>query len=97
MEFVVLAAFAALAALFVGVPRRAEAPGVEADDELRERRTRLLRELRDLDDDANEGRISAGDRAEGRRALAPELRAVTEELRARGDEPRRVAAPRGDA
>lgn len=85
MEFVVLATFAALAAAFVGIPRGTDAPSMVAADELRERRERLLRELRDLDADAVEGRISADDRVEGRRALAPELRAVTEELRARGE------------
>ena len=85
MEFGVLGLFAALAAAFIGLPRRAHAPPPIGSDELRERRERLLQELRDLDTDASEGRISGDDRLEGRRAVAPELRAVTEELRARGD------------
>lgn len=93
MEFVVLAVFAALAATFIGLPRGAVAPSVVSDDGLRERRSRLLRELQDLDDDASEGRISTNDRVEGRRALAPELRAVTEVLRERGDT--REHAPTG--
>ena len=85
MEFAVLALFAALAAAFIGLPRRASAPPPIGSDELHERRERLLQELRDLDADAREGRISGDDRLEARRAVAPELRAVTEELRARGD------------
>jgi hypothetical protein len=91
MEFVVLALFAALAAVFIGLPRRANASPMIGSDELRERRERLLQELRDLDADASEGRISGDDRLEGRRAVAPELRAVTEELRARGDSLRPAA------
>ena len=58
MEFAVLALFAALAAVFIGLPRRASASAVIGSDELRERRERLLQELRDLDADAIEGRIS---------------------------------------
>jgi hypothetical protein len=85
MEWVVLALFAALAAVFAGFSPRGAAPPATVSDELYERRERLLRELRDLDADALEGRISAADRLEGRRALAPELRAVTEALRERGE------------
>jgi hypothetical protein len=85
MEFAVLALFAALAAAFIGVSRGSGASSPVASDELHERRERLLQELRDLDADAGEGRISADDRMEGRRALAPELRTVTEELQRRGE------------
>jgi hypothetical protein len=85
IEFAVLALFAALAAAYVGVPRAERAPSMAGSDEFHERRERLLQELRDLDGDAREGRISADDRLEGRRAVAPELRAVTEELRSRGE------------
>lgn len=84
MEWLVLAVVAAIAALLVGLPwtRPVESPTASAA--LEERRAMLLADLQELDLDLAEGRISAEDRIEGRRALAPELRAVTEQLRARG-------------
>ena len=84
MEWLVLALFAFAAALLVGLPwtRPVEAPA--GTRELEEQRERILADLAELDLDLAEGRISTNDRLEGRRALAPELRAVTEELRARG-------------
>ena len=88
MEWLVLVLFAALAALLIGLPLRrataaaiAEAPALGA---LREERARLLADLRELDDDAASGRISAAERLSGRRALAPRLRELTEALRAEG-------------
>jgi hypothetical protein len=62
--------------------------GVEAaaQQALEAERSRLLEELRELDDDAAAGRISRDDRQAGRRGIAPRLRAVTEALRARGVE-----------
>ena len=53
-----------------------------------ERTTALVAELRELDDDTASGRISADERRDGRRALAPRLRAVTEALRDAGLDPR---------
>ena len=92
MEWLVLVLFAALAALLIRAPLRrapagppAEAPALEA---LREERARLLAELRELDDDAASGRISAAERLSGRRALGPRLRELTEALRAEGDDVR---------
>ena len=84
MEWLTLAVVAAVAALLVGLPwtRPVEEPTASAAFE--ERRAMLLADLQELDLDLAEGRISAEDRLEGRRALAPELRAVTEQLRARG-------------
>ena len=89
MEWALLMVFAGLAALAVGVPLRSRAAGIDlgADEErLREERLLVLAELRELDDDASAGRISAADRHAGRRALAPRLRAAHEALRALGDE-----------
>ena len=96
MEWVLLTLFAGIAALVVSFPRRprldvagADAIRPDADvdaEELREERRLLLAELRELDDDAATGRISATDRLTGRRALAPRLRAAHEALRALGNE-----------
>ena len=94
-----LVLFAALASALVGAPLRSggqrggqgagRGGGRGASDagdplDLIEERARLLAELRELDDDAASGRISAAERLSGRRALAPRLRAVTEALRATG-------------
>ena len=87
MEWIVLVAFALVAAALVAMPARGSASAAPRDDTatlIEERRT-LLAELRELDEDAAAGRISADDRQSGRRALAPRLRAVTEALRARGE------------
>ena len=95
MEWLVLVLFAALAALLIGLPpRRAPAAAAfeaPALDTLREERARLLSDLRELDDDAASGRISAAERLSGRRALAPRLRELTEALRAEGDDMRAPA------
>ncbi len=84
MEWAVLVLFVLLATLLIGAPplrsREAGSPPVELDALLDEHRL-LLAELRELAEDAASGRISAADRQEGRRALAPRLRAVTEALR----------------
>ncbi|MSQ36345.1 MAG: hypothetical protein EXR63_04285 [Dehalococcoidia bacterium] len=97
MEWALLVTLAIAAALAIAGPalrgRARAAVGASIDaagaaDELRAERARLLAELRELDDDARNGRIAAADRALGRRALGPQLRAVTEALRAAGWEPR---------
>ena len=88
MEWLVLVLFAALAALLIGLPLRRAPAGAAFEapalDTLREERARLLSDLRELDDDAASGRISAAERLSGRRALAPRLRELTEALRAEG-------------
>jgi predicted aminopeptidase len=85
VEFVVLAVVAAIVAAYIAFPRAA-APTDDADtDELHEQHRALLRQLRELDEDLAAGRISADDRAAGRRALGPPLRTVTEALRDRGE------------
>jgi len=86
MEWVVLAAVAALVALFVAWPRRGDADpqSVEVGDLLGERQA-IIDELREVDEDALAGRISADDRIEARRALGQRLRAVTESLREYGE------------
>ena len=86
MEWAITAVFAIIAAVAIGLAREPHdevAPDLEL---LREQRRTLLDELRDLDEDAEAGRISPEDRQAGRRALAPRLRAVTEALREAGDE-----------
>ncbi len=91
MEWALLLLFALLAAGLVGLPRWSPASTLDAAldiDEARERQRLLLAELRDLDEDAAAGRISAADRREGRRALAPRLRATGEALRRLGEGPR---------
>ncbi|MCY4455006.1 MAG: hypothetical protein OXC56_01705 [Chloroflexi bacterium] len=84
MEWLVLVLFAALAAAVIALPllrgRDVALESVDGAELVEERRT-LLAELRELDDDAASGRISADERRDGRRALAPRLRAVTEALR----------------
>lgn len=91
MEWLVLVLFAGLAAAVIGAPllreRKAALDGGDGSELVEERRT-LLAELRELDDDAASGRISADERRDGRRALAPRLRAVTEALRDAGLDPR---------
>ncbi len=84
MEWLVLAAVAVTAALLVGLPWTRPVRTPDDATALLERRGMLLADLQELDLDLAEGRISADDRLEGRRALAPELRAVTEQLRAQG-------------
>lgn len=90
MEWVVFATVTALVALFVAWPRRSDAdpPSIEVSD-LRDERQAILDELREIEEDALAGRISADDRIEARRALGQRLRAVTDALRDLGelDEP----------
>lgn len=90
MEWLVLAAVAALAALFVAWPRAGDA-APEAGDaaaDLLARRDSLLAELREIDDDLATGRITEADRADARRALGPRLRVVTDALRDLGEDVR---------
>jgi hypothetical protein len=84
MEFAVLLLVALAAGAYIALPRASEEAAEPLEADLLARREEILSELRDLDEDATAGRISAADRAAGRRALAPELRAVAEALRARG-------------
>ncbi len=88
MEWVLLVAFALAAASMVALPLRAgiEPSAIDRASNAAER-MRLLAELRELDDDLAAGRISDDDRQAGRRAIAPQLRAVTELLRDAGDLP----------
>ena len=88
MEWVLLVAFALAAASMVALPLRTGAEQSVADTaSSAAERQRLLAELRELDDDMAAGRISADDRQAGRRAIAPQLRTVTEQLRDAGDLP----------
>jgi hypothetical protein len=90
MEWLVVAAVAALAALFVAWPRPGDAapePGDAAAD-LLARRDSLLAELREIDDDFATGRITEADRAGARSALGPRLRVVTDALRDLGEDVR---------
>ncbi|MCA9849060.1 MAG: hypothetical protein KC461_00205 [Dehalococcoidia bacterium] len=88
MEWVVLAAVAALVALFVAWPRRGDADPVPvAVADLRDERAALLDELREIDEDALAGRITAEDRLDARRQLGQRLRSVTEALRDLGESP----------
>lgn len=98
MEWLVLIAFVGVAALLIGFPWRGGTTPTRDEAELNglwQERERLLEELRDLDNDAATGRLSAADRQAGRRAVAPQLREVTEALRSRGIE--LTAAPSGPA
>ncbi len=100
MEWVLLLLFALLAAGLVGLPRWSRAGAVDAAleiDEAWEQQRLLLAELRELDEDAAAGRISAADRREGRRALAPRLRASSEALRRLGERARPAAGGEPDA
>lgn len=94
MEWIVLTVMAIAAAAYVLAPRTSdrEAPEEEWIQDLQAERAALLDQLRELEDDAAIGRISAGDRIEGRRALGPRLRAVTETLQQLGEysEPFRI-------
>ncbi len=94
MEWGVVLLFALAAAAMIALPRSRGADAGPPDTEaLREERTLLLAELRELDDDRATGRISPADRVDGRRALGPRLRAVTEALREQSDGPHTPPAP----
>ncbi len=98
MEWGVVRLFALAAAAMIALPRSRGADAGPPDTEaLREERTLLLAELRELDDDRATGRISPADRVDGRRALGPRLRAVTEALREQGEAPRAHASAPPDA
>jgi hypothetical protein len=86
MEWVLLLLVAAAAAAYVGWPR-GDATFLDRSegDRLRQRRSQLMRELAEFDSDLAQGRISDEDRRAGRRAVAPELRALTERLRDLGE------------
>jgi hypothetical protein len=91
MEWLLLLALALGAGAAIGAPALRRSVSLPASDpaaELQAERVRLLAELRELDDDLQAGRIAAADRALGRRALGPRLRAVTEALRGGAEEPR---------
>ncbi|MXZ63871.1 MAG: hypothetical protein F4Y98_09910 [Chloroflexi bacterium] len=74
MEWLVLVLFAGLAAAVIGAPllreRGTALDGGDGSELVEERRT-LLAELRELDDDAASGRISADERRDGRRGGPP--------------------------
>ena len=94
MEWLILLVVAIATALYIGWPHAdLDEPDDEAIVMLRDRRTLLLAELRDFDTDLANGRISPDDRRDGRRALAPELRDVTERLRALGEAPDPTSPP----
>ncbi len=85
MEWLLLVIVVLVAALMIAPPLwTSDEPPGDGGAELAAERGRLLAELRELDADAEAGRISSHDRREGRRALAPRLRAVTERLREQG-------------
>ncbi len=94
MEWVVLAAVAALVALFVAWPRRSDADPVSVEvADLRDERSAILAELREVDEDALAGRITAEDRVDARRQLGQRLRAVTDALRDLGEVPEPRSRP----
>ncbi len=90
IPFLVLVLVAAAVAAYIAFPRGDERLVDDGVEELRAEHRSLLRQLRELDEDLAAGRIAAEDRAAGRRALGPPLRAVTEALRERGES---TAAP----
>lgn len=84
MEWVVLVLVALGTGVFIALPRRSDTSAdVAGNDviELAAERDSLLLALRELDEDAAAGRITASDRLDGRRSLGPRLREVTEALR----------------
>ncbi len=94
MEWAILAAFIALAALLIALPSRrvsvsAGTAAMSDLDELLAERESLLAALREVDDDTETGRITPEARQAERQALGPALRAVTEALAQHG-----VRAPR---
>ncbi len=84
-----LAALAAIAALYIALPRSDDAEvdspiGADLDD-LRAQRDQLVTALRDLDDDVAAGRMAVEDRQRGRQEIGVRLRVVMEQLRAHGE------------
>lgn len=89
MEWAIVVLLAIGAAAFIAAPwrrTRGMADASAAIEALREEHDEIHAELRELDDDAAAGRISAEDRQLGRRSLAPRLRAVTEALQRAGED-----------
>lgn len=87
MEWLLLLLLVLAATALVAFSDSAVSVAEHADElDLRAERQLLLADLRDLDEDFAAGRISAADRQLGRRALGPRLRALSEALRATGDE-----------
>ena len=88
MEWALLAGIAALATLYIVLPRRDDAGAdatPEADlDDLRAQRDELVSALRDLDEDVAAGRMAVKDRQRGRQELGASLREVMERIRAHG-------------
>jgi hypothetical protein len=85
MEWLLFALIALAAAAYIVIPRANRDVPADAGDALRAERAGLLALLRELDDDLAAGRISPEDRTEGRRAIAPRLREVTEALDSLGE------------
>lgn len=88
IEWLVFVAVSAGTAAFIAWPRAQDAARSSRPEaeELRSERRAILAELREIEDDVLAGRIAAEDRADARRALAPQLRRVTEALSALGEE-----------
>lgn len=84
-EWAVLAALAAIAALYIALPRREDSRADLASealaDDLRAQRDELVAALRDLDEDVEAGRMAADDRRRGRQEIGERLRDVMEHLR----------------
>lgn len=91
MEWALFAAVLLAATAYIALPRRDDEAAHDVQSaiaELHGERAMILAALRDLDEDAKAGRITADDRAAGRRALGPSLRDVTERLRAHDEDTR---------
>ena len=96
MEWVVLVLFALAAAALIALPAASRTAIDGEQSTLRDEHARLLRQLAELDADAAAGRISPDDRTAARAEIGPRLRAVTQQLRERGELPpqeREPAAP----
>jgi len=97
VEWLVVLLLALAAAALIALPRTRGRTTIEPD-RLHAEHALLVAELRELDDDLDAGRISLEDRQAGRSSLGPRLRAVTEALRAAGEDIRPAnEAPRGAA
>ena len=88
MEWLVFLLVATVVAAFIAWPRADDdAPSPLDMGELSAEREAILAELREVDDDALAGRITADDRRESRRQLGARLLRVTEALRDLGIDP----------